>query len=140
MYIEIEELNSNIYPEIVQMISDGNEQTVLTHINTALSNVKSRLVRYYNIDAEFMKTGNDRNALLVNIAKDLTIYYLYSALDAINNIRVKRYDEAVKLLNEIQQGKTALAGVQIAVTEVSMQEGFANFTIGSTEQRPNELL
>lgn len=140
MYIEIEELNSNIYPEIVQMISDGDEQKVLTHINTALSNIKSRLVRYYNIDSEFAKSGNDRNALLVNIAKDLTIYYLYSALDAINNIRVKRYDEAVKLLNEIQQGKTTLAGVQIAVTEVSMQEGFANFTIGSTEQRPNELL
>ncbi len=140
MYIEIAELNSNIYPEIVQMISQGDTQKVVVHINTALSNIKSRLIRYYDIDAEFAKTGQDRNALLVNIAKDLAIYYLYSSLDAINNIRVKRYDEAVKLLNEIQQGKTTLSGVPITVTEVSMQQGFSIFTIGSTAQRPNELL
>lgn len=140
MYVTNEELNSNIYPEIVEMIVSGNTQTVDIHINTAMKTVSAKIGRYYNMQSEFEKTDSARNDLLINVIKDIAIYHLYSSLESITNLRIKRYDEGMKLLNEVQEGKTTLFGVTLKVNEVNSQDSFSRFQIGSTTQRPNELL
>jgi phage gp36-like protein len=140
MYVTKEELKSNIYPEIVNMIESGDGQTVDIHINTALNTVSSKLAKYYQIDAEFQKTDNERNSLLVNAIKDIAIYHLYSSVESITNLRVKRYEQAIEFLKEVQSGKTVLWGVPLAINEVNSQSFFSQFLIGSTPQRPNELL
>jgi phage gp36-like protein len=140
MYVTKEELNSNIYPEIVNMIESGNGQAVDVHIDTAMKTVSSKLAKYYQIDQEFQKTGDARNSLLVNTIKDIAIYHLYSAVESITNLRVKRYEQAIEFLKEVQAGKTVLWGVPLALNEVNSQSFLSQFQIGSTKQRPNELL
>lgn len=140
MYVNKEELSSNIYPEIVAMIESGNGNTVDTHINTALKTVSSKIGKYYQIDEEFQKTGDARNSLLVNSIKDIAIYHLYSAAESITNLRVKRYEQAIDFLKEVQEQKTVLWGVPLRVDSVNSQDFFSQFQIGSTKQRPNELL
>jgi phage gp36-like protein len=140
MYVTKEELSSNIYPEIVAMIESGNGNTVDTHINTALKTVSSKLGKYYQIDEEFQKTGDARNSLLVNAIKDIAIYHLYSAAESITNLRVKRYEQAIDFLKEVQEQKTVLWGVPLRVDSVNSQDFFSQFQVGSTKQRPNELL
>ncbi len=140
MYVTKEELNSNIYPEIVNMIESGDGQTVDIHISTAMKTVEAKLVKYYDISAEFQKSGNDRNSLLVNAIKDIAIYHLYSSVESITNLRVKRYEQAIEFLKEVQSGKTVLWGVPLAINQVNAQSFFSQFIIGSTPQRPNELL
>lgn len=140
MYVNKEELSSNIYPEIVAMIESGNGNTVDTHINTALKTVSSKIGKYYQIDEEFQKTGDARNSLLVNSIKDIAIYHLYSAAESITNLRVKRYEQAIDFLKEVQEQKTVLWGVPLRVDSVNSQDFYSRFQIGSTKQRPNELL
>lgn len=140
MYVTKEDLNSNIYPEIASMIESGEDGVIDTHINTALDTVSSKLGKYYQIEEEFAKTGNNRNSLLVNTIKDIAIYHLYSSTESITNLRVKRYEQAIDFLKEVQAGKTILWGVPTQLNEVNSQSFYSQFSIGSTPQRPNELL
>lgn len=114
MYISPDELGSNLYPEIQTAINRGETTVAETHINTALQLITSKLASRYAIATELTRTGTARNSLLVNIAKDVAIYYLYSTQETIPNIRVKRYDDAIALLDKLAEGTNILVGVEAA--------------------------
>ncbi len=132
MYLTATELNSSLYPEIQAAISRGQTLIVDLHINEALAYVQSRLSVKYDIEAEFAKTGADRNNLLLKFTKDIAIYYLYDLPETIPDKRVKAHDD------DIVKGRAVLAGVPKALIEDESNNG-GTISYGSEEKRYNRL-
>lgn len=137
-YLTATELNSSLYPEIQAAISRGQTTTVELHINEALAYVQSRLSVKYDIEAEFQKTGADRNNLLLKFTKDIAIYYLYDLPETIPNKRVKAYDDAIDFFDDVVKGRAVLAGVLKATSEDDSNNG-GTISYGSEEKRYNRL-
>lgn len=137
-YLTATELNSSLYPEIQSAISRGQTTTVELHINEALAYVQSRLSVKYDIEAEFQKTGADRNNLLLKFTKDIAIYYLYDLPETIPDKRVKAYDDAIAFFDDIVKGRAVLAGVPKPVIEDESNNG-GTISFGSEEKRYNRL-
>lgn len=138
MYLTTEDFNKSIYPEIRTAISRGDAVYVETHINTALDIIKSKVSLKYDIDAEFAKTCNARNSLLLSIAKSIAIYNLYDTQESIPEHRVKRYDDAMAFLKDIVNGKAVLTGLAPAPVEnTTTVQG--NITFGSEPKRNNRM-
>lgn len=136
MFIEATDLNSSMYPEIQQAISRGQEALVNQAINEALSYIQSRLATKYDIVAEFAKTDSARHPLLMKYAKDIAIYYLYALPENIPLKRVKAYEDAVKWLDDLNNGMALLAGVNPAPSETT-ESITGNIQSGTEEKRSN---
>lgn len=137
MYITPDDFDKAIYPEIRQAISRNSILYVEHQINIALALIQSKLSARYDIIAEFAKTGNDRNSLLVAIAKDIAIYYLYETQESIPDHRVKRYDDQIAFLKELTRGEADLAGIPSAPTNTTTPQG--NMAFGSEPKRNNRI-
>lgn len=138
MFISSSDLNSSLYPEIQAAISRGQSILVDIHINEALGYIESRLMVKYDIRGEFEKTGTARHPLLLKLAKDISVYYLYDLPETIPAKRVKAFDDAVKYLDQLVKGEAVLAGVPPPdATEIPIQAG--NIFSGSETKRNNRL-
>lgn len=114
MFLEKKDLSDSLDHGIRDMLAKHSESVVLSHCATAESVVESYLSRRYLIRPELEKTGNDRNKMLLSVARDLAIYYLYSNSEQIPAIRVKNYDNAIKILDDFKSGDIMLPGVPAA--------------------------
>jgi phage gp36-like protein len=138
MYLTIDDFNKSLYPEIRNAISRGDNADIEHQINIALSIIQSKISLKYDVDSEFSKTGNARNHLLLSVAKNIAIYYLYDKAETIPEHRVKRYDDAMDFLKDIVNGKAVLVGIPLAVTdEITAPKG--NIGYGSEPKRNNRL-
>lgn len=135
-YIEITDFDKSIYPEIKNAIAKYSEQYINHQINFALSLIESRLSTRYDIQAEFQKTGADRNALLITYGLDIAIYNLYSSQEAIPDHRVKRYDDAIEFLQDVVGKKANIAGLPaLVIDETNTPKG--DIKMGSNPRRAN---
>jgi phage gp36-like protein len=140
MYITTEDFDKAIYPEIRQAISRNSQIYAEHQINIALSMIQSKLSARYDILLEFSKIGIDRNYLLVSIAKDIAIYYLYETQESVPDHRVKRYDDAIDFLVKINRGEDELAGLSKApvITDPNAPKR-GNTAFGSETKRNNKI-
>jgi len=106
MYVNTNEITTHLGVEQIEAISDGNETNLETAINTALVQVRGYLKAKYDMPAEFAKTGDARNALLVTYVKDIAVWHFINICHVNTNIeeRAKRRDDAVKDLMRAQKG------------------------------------
>lgn len=137
-YLTATELNTSLYPEIQAAIIRGQSTIIELHINEALAYVQSRLSVKYDMDAEFAKTGADRNNLLLKFTKDIAIYYLYDLPETIPDKRIKAYDDAIAFFDDVVKGRAVLAGVPKAVIEDDPNNG-GTISYGSEQKRYNRL-
>ena len=137
MYLTTDDFNKSIYPEIRNAISRGDATYVEHQINIALSIIRAKLSIKYDMDTEFSKTGNDRNHLLLSIAKNIAIYNLYDTQETIPEHRVKRYDDAMDFLKDIVNGKAVLVGLALVPQEDTSVKG--NMAFGSEPKRNNRM-
>jgi phage gp36-like protein len=114
MFIEKVDLSTSLFPEIRDILARYSDTIILSHCATAESEIESYLSQRYDIRPELEKTGNDRHKLLLQIGRDIAIYHLYQLAETIKNSVVKRYDDAIRLLDDIAKGKIILPGVASA--------------------------
>ena len=114
MFITIEELSSAIYNYQLEQITEGNMDLVQMAIDAAIEEMKSYLSpnlqtqfrdgrKRYDVDAIFSSEGNDRNALVVELAKSIAVYYIcrLANVDIIHEQVKQRYDRAIDWLEKV---------------------------------------
>lgn len=109
MYLNIEELKTHAYDEELQVLIRDDETIALAAIDVAVELAKSKLAKHYDTEAVFSATGNDRNALLLKIVKDIAVWELIGlANPGIHYADKKfRYEQAVDWLTAVFKGMPA---------------------------------
>ncbi|WP_080058970.1 phage protein Gp36 family protein [Spirosoma aerolatum] len=135
MFLQKADLMTQVMPEIVDMITRYDDTIILTHLVTAESEIESHLVGRYDIRPELEKTGANRNALLLQIAKTIAICYLYQPLETIPDKITKSCERAAKLLEMLADGRIKLPGVAAPIPDDTATTG-SEIGWGSTPRRP----
>lgn len=136
MFLTKEDVHTSIYPEIVQMISRYSESVLLAKLTIAESEIETYLCQRYLIRPELEKVGSARNPLLMSLAIDMSLYHLYANPETIPANRVKRYDQAIKMLEMLAKGEINLPGVPMAPVIVGGINGGGDIGWGSQARRP----
>lgn len=134
MYLTVADFDNSIYPEIKRAIARNSEKYINHQINFALSLIRSRLSARYDIAAEFLKSGEARNPLLLEYAMDIAIYNLYNSQEVIPDHRVKRYDDAVDFLKDVVLKRANLEGVPLTPSD-DPNTSTGNIKMGSNPKR-----
>jgi len=104
-----EELKSAAYAYQIAAITDSDGDVVHTAIDAAVSEMKAYLRISYDTDKIFSATGADRNPLVMELCKNIAIWYVIRLCN-VNMIyeHVKeRYDRAIDWLKQTATGKIA---------------------------------
>lgn len=117
-FLTKEELKSAIRLEKLARISDADDLIIQQAINTAITEVQSRLSPNnkrawgdgrlkYDVKAIFQAEGNDRNALLVDITKVVALWWLIMRNNAGVDYEVirDRYSSAIEYLKDLASGE-----------------------------------
>jgi phage gp36-like protein len=84
--------------------------------------------------AEFLKTGEARNPLLLEYAMDIAIYNLYNSQEVIPDHRVKRYDDAIDFMKDVVSKRANLEGVPLIPSD-DPNTPTGNIKMGSNPKR-----
>ncbi|MGA0556541.1 phage protein Gp36 family protein [Larkinella sp. VNQ87] len=114
MFLTKADLSSDLYPELRELITRYSDTALYAHLVRAEGEIQTYLGARYDIDPELAKTGDNRHKLLLSIAKDLSVYHLYTPLETVPDKRKNRYDQAIRMLEWIAAGKMILPGVPLA--------------------------
>ena len=90
--------------KIMQQSSEDNRKTAEQR---ALSRIAAALRGRYDVDATFAREAGERDAELVGCATDIALYHMICSLPGKmgNEVREKRYKDALDYLKEIQAGR-----------------------------------
>lgn len=140
MFISKTDLGGTIHTEIRDLIARFSDATITEKCGVAESEIETWLCSKYHIRPELEKTGASRHKLLQQTAVDIAIYHLYVLSGtAIPNLRVKRYDDAIKRLEYLAKGTIVLAGVGAPLEEGITAPLVKNIAWGSNPRRNNTL-
>jgi phage gp36-like protein len=105
-YILDADYNLQIQDVNLQQIINSNEAIRDQANLLAEAEMRSYLIQKYDIDAELLKTGLNRDPQILQITIDIALYHLHSRISQRNipDIRVKRYDNAVQWLKMCVNG------------------------------------
>lgn len=133
-YLSPEEIYTHLYPEVINEISRTNVTLLNNSIDAAIAEARGYLTQY-DIDTEFAKTGDDRNSILLVYLKDIAVWHFIvlsnPAVDM--ELRQIRYNNAIKALEKIQQGRFNPSLPTFNVTAPEQLENF--FKWGSNKKR-----
>ena len=106
MFIQEEELRSVAYSYQLEQIVENDATILHMAIEAATEEVRGYLSSRYDTTAAFAATGADRNPLLVEITKDIALWYIIrlSNVDIIYEPVKERYDRAVQWLDRVARG------------------------------------
>lgn len=106
-YLTPAEINTHLYPGVVSEINRGDASKLQDAINAAMAEAYAYLGTY-DINAIFEATGDARNPILLLYIKDITVWhYIQLSNPGVDmELRLTRYDNAIKFLEKIQSGKT----------------------------------
>ena len=102
----IEDLNTHMYPEIIDTITRDEESLVQDAIDAAVGEATSYLERF-DTDNLLNQEDSDRDKTLLMYLKDITVWHLLAVAnpDTDLDFRESRYKMAIKWLEKIQGGK-----------------------------------
>ena len=106
-YLTPEEISTHLANGVVDEINSGDATMLQIAIAAAIAEATGYLTAY-DITAIFAATGDARNPILLLYIKDITVWhYIQLANPAVEmELRLKRYEQAIKFLEKIQSGKT----------------------------------
>lgn len=121
MFLEIEELKSVMYQYQIQEITEADDDIVYMAISSATDEAKSYLRPnnkrewgdgrlMYDVDTIFNATGTNRNALLLEMTKNIAVWYIIRLcnVDMIFENVKDRYDRAIDWLKKVNKGDITL--------------------------------
>ena len=106
MFLTLEELKSVAYSYQLEQIVDNDATILHMAINAAVEEVRGYLSSRYDTRAVFAAEGEDRNPLVLEITKDIALWYIIrlSNVDILYETVKDRYDRAVKWLDRVASG------------------------------------
>ena len=108
MYLTKEELKTVATKEVIDLITQGDEQIVTEIIAESIDLIASYLYKYYDTEAIFAKEGDERSKILLKYIKDIVIHEIYiRRTKNLNQVAKLRYDEAILWLEKIAKGEIA---------------------------------
>jgi len=112
MYIDYNDLKTGISEETLGVIT-RNQDNARQAISEAVAEVRTYLCVRYDIDAEFRKTGDNRDATVFRLVRDIALYRCYAISNptSMPEIRRQNYKDALKLLRDIQSERASLPGL-----------------------------
>ncbi|MCD8177298.1 MAG: DUF1320 domain-containing protein [Tannerellaceae bacterium] len=106
MFLHPDELKTSMYQHVIDDITEGDEQMVTEVIEAAIAEISSYLSSRYDTRLIFEARGKDRNTLILNYTKTITIWTLIQVCSAetIYDMWKDRYDRAIDFLNRAAKG------------------------------------
>lgn len=106
MFIHPIELGTNLAGYQIEQITHGDQNIVISAIDTAIAEVKSYLATRYNVDDIFAKTEEDRSALVVHHVKTLACFHLVELanVDALYERYQMSYNNSIDYLSRLSEG------------------------------------
>jgi phage gp36-like protein len=111
MFITRDDLNKNLYAEIIDAITRLDETREEYGIRTAEEKVKSYLAGKYDLDFIFSKTGDDRNFMIVDTVANIALYIIADVLEQMPVTIQNAYENSTEYLKDLQAGKAILPNV-----------------------------
>jgi phage gp36-like protein len=111
MFIEREDLNKNLYAEIIDAITRLDATREEYGIKAAEEKVRSYLAGKYDLDFIFSKTGNGRNFMIVDTVANIALYIIADVLEQMPVTIQNAYENSMEYLKDLQAGKAMLVGV-----------------------------
>jgi hypothetical protein len=106
MFLEKSELKTVGLDEIISRIINSDDTIITEIIEEDIDLMKGYLFQYFDTDAIFSATGNNRNKTVLRHLKGLVLFDIYTRrTKGINEVAKLRYDEAMLWLEKISEGK-----------------------------------
>lgn len=106
MFLPKAELNTVGLDEIISRIVNSDDKIITDIIEEDIDLMKGYLFQYYDTDAIFSATGNNRNKTVLRHLKGLVSFDIYTRrTKGINDVAKLRYDEAMLWLEKVSTGK-----------------------------------
>lgn len=106
-YLTKEEIGTHLYAGVTTEINRGDDTIINDAIAAAIAEARGYLTAY-DMTAIFAATGDDRNPILLLYIKDIAVWhYIQLSNPGVEmELRLKRYEQAIKFLEKVQSGKT----------------------------------
>lgn len=116
-FITPEDYDASIHREILDALlrhdSDVSDSAIVEICeDRAVAEMRCYLDKYYDCDAIFSATGSDRNALILMMAIDISVYHIFCQHNPykMSEIRKERYNRAVEWLKAVAAAKITIDG------------------------------
>ncbi|NNV54539.1 phage protein Gp36 family protein [Limnovirga soli] len=116
-YITKQDFSSNIYVDILDALTKGDD-TIITNIaDRSTDEVKAYLNGRYDTANIFNKEGDERHKYILRICLTLCTYYLYLAHNPrkLTEVVTSEFERAIETLEKIQAGKINPEGLPLPV-------------------------
>jgi phage gp36-like protein len=102
-----DEIATHLYGEVTTEINRGDVSLLTNAINAAIAEAQGYLTQY-NVTAIFAATGDSRNPILLLYVKDIAVWhYIQLCNPGVDlQLRMDRYEKAIKWFDKVQSGKT----------------------------------
>lgn len=116
-FIQIEDYDATIHREILDSLLRVDSPTYDPQIvevceDRAIAEMRSYLNKYYDCDAIFSATGEDRHSLILMFAIDIAVYHIFCQHNPykMSKIREERYQRALEWLKGVMRGDLTIDG------------------------------
>jgi len=106
MFLDKSELKTVSTEEIINRIISNDDAIIVDIIDESIDLMAGDLYQYYDTEAIFSATGENRNKTILKHLKGVVIHEIYiRRTKAFNEVAKTRYDEAMLWLEKISEGK-----------------------------------
>lgn len=116
-FITLEDYDASIHREILDALlrhdSDVSDSAIVEICeDRAIEEMRCYLIKYYDCDAIFSATGSDRNALILMMAVDISVYHIFCQHNPykMSEIRKERYNRAIEWLKAVAAAQITIDG------------------------------
>lgn len=123
-FINIEDYDATTHREILDSLlrkesASYDPQIIEICEDRAVAEMRSYMNKTYDCNTIFSATGDDRHALILMFAIDITVYHIFCQHNPykIAKIRQDRYDRAVEWLKGVMKGDITIDGAPLLPEE-----------------------
>ena len=143
-FITLDDYDASIHREILDALlrhdSDIADSAIVEICeDRAIEEMRCYLDKFYDCDAIFGASGQERNQLVLMMAIDISVYHIFCQHNPykISQMRKDRYDRAVEWLKAVAAGKITIANAPKLPEEQQAQN--SPWQISSNIQRPTHF-
>ena len=123
-FIDTTDYDATIHREILDSLlrkdsASYDPQIIEICEDRAVAEMRSYLNKTYDCDAVFSATGNDRHALILMFAIDISVYHIFCQHNPYKMAKVRqdRYDRAIEWLKGVMKGDITIDGAPLLPDE-----------------------
>lgn len=137
-FIELTDYDATMHRDILDaLLREDPENNAVIEVceNRAIATVRSLIGKRYDCDAIFSAAGEERNALVLKVCLDISVYEIFCQHNPykISQTRKDRYDDAMQWLREVRDYDASIEGAPMLPDDEQAQN--SRWLIESQPQR-----